>query len=399
MRQVDIVGVGITPFGKHEDATLAPLGAAAVGAALDDAGIEPTGVDLLVHGNAMAGLVTGQEMIRGQVVAAAAGLAGVPVLNTENACATSSSALHVAVAGVRSGMYETVVVCGTEKMTGRPTRQVLDAMTTGTDIDRIPAITRELTGRDEPAESFYMEVYARITRQYMERSGATAHDLAEVAAKNSAHGALNPNAQYRQARSVEEILAGRVVADPLTMLMCSPIADGAAALVVRAADRPLPGADAEGARVRVLASALLSGIPGTAGELLEARTATLAYGQAGIGPEDLDVVEVHDAASPNELIMYEELGLCGHGEGPKLLATGATRLGGRVPVNPDGGLVSRGHPVGATGCAQVVELVTQLRGRAGDRQVPGARHGLAENAGGYVHPDAAACAVTILGRQ
>jgi acetyl-CoA acetyltransferase len=150
--------------------------------------------------------------------------------------------------------------------------------------------------------------------------------------------------------------------------------------------------------VRIRGCALRSGVTGSPGAPLEQRTAAAAYEEAGLGPEDLDVAEVHDAAAPAELIMYEELGLCALGEGPKLLASGATALGGRVPVNPDGGLVSRGHPVGATGCAQLVELVTQLRGRAGTRQVPGARVGLAENAGGYLHPEAAACVVTILSR-
>jgi acetyl-CoA acetyltransferase len=394
MRDVDIVGAGITPFGKHRDATVSSLGAAAIGAALADAGLGAAEVDLVVHGNAMAGVLDGQEMIRGQLAAAAAGLAGVPVINVENACATSSSALHVGLAGIRSAMYDTAVVCGSEKMTGRPTAEILAAMTSGADVGRIGEITRELTGSDTPAASFFMDVYARIASDYQARSGATAGDFADVAAKNSAHGALNPNARYRRVLTPAEVLASRVVAGPMTKLMCSPIADGAAALVLRAADR---GRSPDGA-VRILACALGTGLPGNSGTPLEQRTAASAYAQAGLGPADLDVVEVHDAASPNELIMYEELGLCGVGEAPKLLASGATALGGRVPVNPDGGLVSRGHPVGATGCAQLVELVTQLRGRAGARQVPGARVALAENAGGYLHPDAAACVVTILSR-
>ena len=266
-------------------------------------------------------------------------------------------------------------------------------MTSGADLGRIGEITRELTGSDLPTASFFMDVYAGIARDYQARSGATAEDFADVAAKNSAHGALNPT-QYRRALTRSEVLGSRVVAPPMTMLMCSPIADGAAALVLRAADRV---SSSDGV-VRIRACALGSGRAGGSGMPLEQRTAAAAYAQAGLGPGDLDVVEVHDAASPNELIMYEELGLCGLGEGPKLLASGATALGGRVPVNPDGGLVSRDHPVGATGCAQLVELVTQLRGRAGARQVPQARVGLAENAGGYLHPDAAACVVTILSR-
>jgi len=395
MRDVDIIGAGITPFGKHTDGTVRSLGAEAIGMALVDADVAPADVGLLVHGNALAGLLDGQEMIRGQVVAVGAGLAGIPVVNVENACATSSSALHVALAGIRAGMYDTAVVCGTEKMSGQPTGEILAAMTGGADLGRLGVITRDLTGSDEPPGSFFMEVYARIAAGYQARTGATAEDFADVAVKNSAHGALNPNAQYRRALSRDQILASRVVAGPLTMLMCSPIADGAAALVLQAAD--VSGARAGAVRIR--GCAMRSGVTGSPGPPLEQRTAAAAYEEAGLGPEDLDVVEVHDAAAPAELIMYEELGLCGLGEGPKLLASGATVLGGRVPVNPDGGLVSRGHPVGATGCAQLVELVTQLRGRAGARQVPDARVGLAENAGGYLHPEAAACVVTILSRD
>jgi acetyl-CoA acetyltransferase len=395
MRQVDVIGVGITAFGKHAGATVRSLGAEAIRRALADAGVAPAEVGLLVHGNAMAGVLDGQEMIRGQVVAVGAGLAGVSVVNVENACATSSSALHVALAGIRAGMYETAVVCGTEKMSGLPTGEILAALTGGADLGRLDEIAGDLTGDDEPPGSFFMAVYARIAAEYQARSGATTTDFADVAAKNSAHGALNPNAQYRRALSREEILASRVVAGPLTMLMCSPIADGAAALVLRAADVPGPRADG----VRIRACALRSGVTGSPEILLEQRTAAAAYEEAGLEPDDLDVVEVHDATTPAELIMYENLGLCGPGEAPKLLASGATALGGRVPVNPDGGLVSRGHPVGATGCAQLVELVTQLRGRAGARQVPGARVGLAENAGGYLHPEAAACVVTILSRN
>ncbi len=397
MRQVDVVGVGITPFGKHADATVRSLGADAIGMALADAGLAAADVGLLVHGNAMAGVLEGQEMVRGQLVAASAGLAGVPVVNVENACATSSSAVHVALAGIRAGMYDTAVVCGTEKMTGRPTAEILAAMTGAADLSRLAEITADLTGSDQSAGSFFMAVYARIAAEYQARTGATAEDFADVAVKNSAHGALNPNAQYRRVLNRAEILASRVVAAPLTMLMCSPSADGAAALVLRAAD--VPGSRAGAVRVR--ACALRSGVsgPGASAESLERRTAADAYEEAGLGPEDLDVVEVHDAAAPNELIMYEDLGLCAPGEAPKLLASGATALGGRIPVNPDGGLVSRGHPVGATGCAQLAELVTQLRGQAGDRQVPGARVALAENAGGYLHPDPAACVVTILARD
>ena len=250
-------------------------------------------------------------------------------------------------------------------------RAAIKGLTSAADVERLPEYNRQLTGHDGPAESFFMEVYAKTTRDFMERTGATPHDFAEVAAKNSFHGSLNPKAQYGTSVTVEEVLSSRMISDPVTMLMSSPIADGAAAVVLQADD--VAGDRSRAMRVR--ACALRTGIPNHVGKVLEERTASIAYEQAGVGPEDLDVVEVHDAASPNELMVYEELGLARPGEAPALLYSGATRLGGRVPVNPSGGLVSRGHPVGATGCAQIVELVTQLRGEAGDRQVTGARIG------------------------
>ena len=232
------------------------------------------------------------------------------------------------------------------------------------------------------------------TKAYMERSGAVIEDFARVAVKNHHHGALNPKAQYRDEVSVDDVLASREISWPLTLLMCSPIGDGAAAVVVCSEEYARRrGVDP----VRVRASVLVSGTDRAAGEpgAVE-RAAQRAYEQAGIGPDELDVVELHDAAAPAELITYEELGLCAPGDGPKLLASGDTALGGRVPVNTSGGLLSKGHPIGATGCAQLVELVDQLRGRAGDRQVEGARVALAENGGGFLGTDAAAMVVTIL---
>ena len=395
MRDVSITGVGMTRFGKVPDTSLRILGSAAIDEALADAGLEASAVDLVVHANAFAGLLTGQESIRGQVVTSDSRLTGVPLINVENACASSSSAVHLALMAIRSGMYETVLVVGTEHMTKRGARAALDAIATAADVDRVMQYNRELTGLDGSAESFFMEVYGAMCTDYMGTSGATAADFAAVAAKNSFHGSLNPKAQYRTALTVEQVLASRPITGPLTAMMCSPIGDGAAAVVLQASDRVRDGSSA----VRVRASAMRTGIPGGGAIPLEQRTIDAAYSEAGLDASDLDVVEVHDAASPTELIITEELGLCAPGDGSALLHSGATRLGGSVPVNTGGGLVSRGHPVGATGAAQLVELVTQLRGRAGARQVEGARIALAENAGGYTHPEAAVCVVTILSRD
>jgi acetyl-CoA acetyltransferase len=237
-----------------------------------------------------------------------------------------------------------------------------------------------------------MDVYASLTRAYCERSGATPSDFAEVAVKSHDHAALNPKAQYRNPITVEEVLASRTISAPLTLMMCSPIGDGSAAVVLTRADR-LKGRD----RVRVAASVLRSGRDRSADEPSSFHVAaSKAYEVAGVGPGDLDVIEVHDAAAPAELMAYEELGLCAEGEGPKLLHSGATRLGGTQVVNPSGGLLSKGHPIGATGCAQIVEIADQLRGRCDARQVPGARVGLCENAGGFLGVDNAAIAITVL---
>ena len=241
-----------------------------------------------------------------------------------------------------------------------------------------------------------MDIYAASTRDYMRRTGATVEDFAQVAVKSHEHAALNPNAQYRTPVSVEDVLASRTVSDPLTLLMCSPIGDGAAAVVVCSAARARR-LSAEPVRVR--SCALVSGT-NRAGDEPGAveRAAAQAYERAGIGPEDLDVLEVHDAAAPAELISYEELGLCRAGEASRLLRTGETRLGGSRVVNPSGGLLSKGHPIGATGCGQIVELADQLRGRCGPRQVEGARVALAENGGGFLGNDAAAMVVSVLSR-
>jgi acetyl-CoA acetyltransferase len=238
-----------------------------------------------------------------------------------------------------------------------------------------------------------MDVYAERALRFAGRTGATEKDFAQVAVKNHAHGALNPKAQYRNKVTIEEVLASRRIAGPLSLLMCSPVGDGAAALVLcsteyaRRRSAPNP--------VRILATTVQSGREGQAGELVP-KTARAGYETAGLGPGDLDVVECHDATTPAELVLYEQLGLCAPGDAAKLLWSRDVELGGRVPVNPSGGLISRGHPVGATGCAQIVELASQLRGRAADRQIPGARTALAQNSGGYLGPDSAACAVTIL---
>jgi len=389
----------MTPIGKFPSSTIRTLAEAAVSGALADASLEPADVDMVFFSNAVAGVVTGQEMIRGQVALRNTGLLGIPIVNVENACASASTAFHLAVMAVRSGQTEVAVAVGSEKLTHDDKQVSFNAIGTAVDLfaleDLRARVNPDLAGEEVPAHSLFMEIYAATARDYMSSSGATETDFAQVAVKSHRFAALNPNAQYRNLVEVEEVLQSRPIAWPLTLLMCSPIGDGAAAVVVCSDEF----AAAHGLEsVKVAGTALVSGRDRADDSERTAvqRAAAIAYEQAGLGPEDLDVVELHDAAAPAELMAYEELGLARPGEGPALIRSGETALGGRVPVNPSGGLLSKGHPIGATGCAQLVELVDQLRGRCGDRQAVGADVALAENGGGYLGTDAAAAVVTVL---
>lgn len=396
MREVFVAGVGMTPFGRFGTTTVRELASMAVRDALVDAGLSTTAVKMVFFGNAAGGLLQNQEMMRGQAALRDTGLAGLPIINVENACASGATAVNGAWRGVASGEVDVALAVGAEKLTHPDKSRTFAALATAVDQERIPEIQRDLYGEDEtPAgRSMFMDIYASIAENYTCRSGASARDYAAIAAKNHRHGALNPKAQYREAVTVDEVLNSRQVSGVLTLLMCSPIGDGAAAVllcskdVVERLDVP---------RIELCASVLASGKTKGDRPAVE-RAAQRAYEVSGIGPEDLDVIELHDAAAPAELLVYEEIRLCPEGDGPKLLASGDTTIGGRRPVNPSGGLLSRGHPVGATGCAQIVELSDQIRGRCGDRQVDGARIALAENAGGWVGPDPAAAAITILRR-
>jgi acetyl-CoA acyltransferase len=399
MREVYVAGAAMTRFGKFPDTTVRALAEEATRGALDDAGVTAADIGMVFFSNAVAGILTNQEMIRGQVALRYTGLLGVPMVNVENACASASSAFHLACLAVGSGAVEAALAVGSEKLTHEDRSRTFAAIATAVDQQQVAELQQWVSsGSAGPAQaggkrSFFMDIYAASSRAYMASSGATREDFAQVAVKSHRHAAVNPYAQYRNAVTVEDVLASREIAAPLTLLMCSPVGDGAAALVVCSPEM----ARRLDARVRVRACTLVSGRdrgpdePGAA-----ERASQAAYEQAGVDPGDLDVVELHDAAAPAELMAYEELGLCQAGQGPALLASGATGLGGRVPVNPSGGLLSRGHPIGATGCGQLVELTGQLRGRCGQRQVEGARLALAHNGGGFLGNDAAATVVTVL---
>ena len=358
------------------------LTAEAVGAALKDAGQTIEDVQSCYFGNAVAGSMTGQEMLAGQFALRPLGLGGIPVFNVENACASAASAFHLAWQAVATGVHDVVLAVGAEKMTHPDKARSFAAIGGSVDVETAPA--------DLPdGRSFLMDMYADAALRYMERTGTTRTDLALVVVKNQRHGKLNPAAQYGGELTVEQVLAAREIVWPFTLQMCSPISDGAAAAL-------LVGGDLVSSRpaVTVLASAAAAA-PADGSASVTGLAATAAYEQAGLGPGDLDCVEVHDAAASAELVIYEQLGLAEPGGGAALIRSGKTGLGGSLPVNTSGGLLARGHPIGATGLAQIVEAVTQLGGTAGGRQVPGARIALTQNAGGWHGSDNVASVVHI----
>lgn len=382
----------MTQFGKFPERSPRSMVREVVEAALADAGLPPNRIEAVYVANVFAASMQGQESVRGQVWLDGTALAGVPVYNVENACASGSTALSLGRTAIAAGEAETVLVLGVEKMTHPDKDRALRVMEGAMDQERLPELRRSL-GLDEAGGSPFMQVYSEYARSYMERSGATAEDFARVASKSHANGALNPRAQFRKQLSPEEILAARHVAGPLTVPMCAPIGDGAAAAILTGSSR----ASAVPRSVRLLSSVVGAGIRGRDDELVR-ETARRAFERAGVSPGDVDVLELHDAASPAEMIVLEELGFAGSGDAVGMIRAGDTALGGRLPTNPSGGLVSKGHPLGATGLAQLFELVEQLRGEAGDRQVQGARVAVAENAGGYLGPEAAAAVVSVLAR-
>ncbi len=408
MEDVYITGVGMTRFGKYLETSMKTLAGTALDRALEDAGVAKGAIQAAFVGNAMAGLITGQECIRGQVVLRANGIGDIPVVNVENACASSSTAAHLAWMAVASGMYDCVLALGVEKLYDQDKKKSFRALGSAVDVEFMAEIMKSMkqseasvTGKDAGGgagekRSMFMDFYAMAARRHMEAYGTTKEQFAKVAAKNACNGALNPNAQYQQTRSVEDVLAAPVVAEPLTRLMCSPIGDGAAAAIFCSED--MAARTAAKHKVKVAASVLRSGKDRDFDEEdVVVRASRQAYETAGIDPQDVRVAEVHDASAPAELMYYEELGLCAKGEGGRFIDEGHPYVNGSCPVNPSGGLTAKGHPVGATGIAQLAELTWQLRGEAGQRQAQNKPNvALAQNGGGNIGIEAAAMAVHLL---
>lgn len=403
-----IAGIGMTHFGKHIDRGLKSLTIEAVNTALKDAGLEGKDLEAAYMGNAAAGVIVGQVCVPGEVALREIGIGRIPVINIENACASASTAFNQACTMITSGLYDVVLATGAEKLFHEDKLKTFSVFTGAVDVENLAAVQQGImnkaraVGMDVDMEgagskrSIFMDIYASMALEHMSKYGTTQAQFAAVSAKNSYHGSLNPKAQYREQLSVDQIMAAPAIAYPLTLPMCSPIGDGAAAVVL-VSERKARQLGLKN-QVRVASSVLRSGWDTVVEDELNITEtcATEAYEEAGIGPQDLSCVELHDASAPSELIYYEYLGLCKKGEGGRFVEDGHSRLGGRVPVNTSGGLLRKGHPIGATGIAQIVELTEQLRGTAGNRQVEGARIALAENGGGYINDDAAALVVSIL---
>jgi acetyl-CoA acetyltransferase len=403
--QVWIAGVGMTTFGIHTELGNHDLARWAVRDALSDAGAGAKSIDVAFFGTATHGFLEGQTMVSGQIALRELGVESIPIHNVENACATGASALSLAVTHVRAGEADIALAVGAEKMHVGDPERTLALFDTAYDVSDPRALTRaledlggEVDDGDLGRRSIFMDIYAALARNHMRLHGTTPAELAAVAAKNHVHAVDNVRAHYRKAMTVREILAARKLAHPLTVPMCAPVTDGAAAVLVCSGE----GLRRLGAErpVRVLAAVIGTGTDRDTSSFdghISRHVAARAYEKAGVGPDDVDVAEVHDATAFGEVLQTEMLGLVPPGEGGPAAARGETTLGGRIPVNPSGGLESKGHPLAASGLGQVFELTEQLRGEAGSRQVPGARIALAENGGGFHLGEEAVASVTILG--
>ncbi len=418
MRDVYIVAVGMIPFGKYPEYGIKELTSLVVKNLFAHSPVAQADIEAAWMSNAGWGMQIGQHCIRGQVALGPIGIGEIPIMNVENACAGGASALHGAYLGVAAGAYEVALAIGAEKTfvpksdsaSPEAKKRGFSSFLAGTDVEVTTKTIAEMQaeaerrrqqleasgqiekGQGGGARSPFMDIYSAGARVHAERYGSTQRQLAMIAAKNHHHGSLNPDAQYRMSMTVEEVLNDRLVSHPLTRAMCAPIGDGAAAAVLVSGDYLARLREARPVKLR--ASVLVSGSskPGN-----QARAAAnKAYEVAGIGPQDIDTAEVHDATAFGELAMCENLGFCEEGEGGRFAESGASSVGGAKPINPSGGLECRGHPIGATGLAQVAEMVYQLRGEAGKRQVEGARLAMTENGGGFIGRGEAAIAIHVL---
>ncbi|MCL4478724.1 MAG: thiolase family protein [Deltaproteobacteria bacterium] len=408
MSNVYVIGIGMIRFGKYADKTVKGMAREALELALKDANIEKKALNAVFVANSYWGIFSNQHSIKGQVMLREAGIQGIPITNVENACAGASTALHLGYMGIRAGMYDVVLALGSEKISSPDKMLSLQAYASSMDVESIEMnlqmymeLSKQLEGvipkdqlQPDGDKSIFMDAYAMGARWHMMKFGSTQKQLAIIAAKNHWHASMNPLAQYQKSMTVDEILNDRLVSYPLTRAMCAPVGDGAAAAILcseaflEKLSNPRP--------VIIRASVLGSGTDRNMDASdIGMRLSKQVYELAGLGPEDIDTAELHDATAYGELHQAEAMGFCPSGEGGILAEAGATKLGGRLPINTSGGLESRGHPVGASGLAQIYEEIVQLRGEAGKRQVEGARIALTENGGGFIGVEEAAMCINI----
>ena len=412
MNNIYVAGVGMTKFGRLLESSVYDMVGEAVGLALQDAGCAKEDIGTAFYATATNGLLQGQTSIPGPIAMRRVGIEGIPVFSVENACASGSSAFNLATMALQAGSCDIALAVGAEKMNIADKAKMFTVFDGGWDVSTVEQNKSTLmamgdgvvpppgTMSDRPY-SVFMDVYAALCRHHMKTYGTTQRQIAAVAAKNHLHSVHNPLAQFQKAFSMEEVLASPPIAYPLTTLMCSAISDGAAAVVLcnAAGLKRLKGAS--GRAVKVLASVIQTGSNRRLDEpqkIVAHKAALRAYEQAGITPSDVHVAEVHDASAMGEILNAENLMLVPFGEGGPAAERGDFTVGGRIPINPSGGLESKGHPIGATGLGQIHELVTQLRGEAGQRQVANARIAIQENGGGLHGIEEAVVAVNILAK-
>lgn len=413
MSNIYIAGIAMTVFGRHLDRSLDDLAREALQRALRDAGCHADAIRAAFYAGITNGPLQGQLSIPGQVVFSKIGLEGIPVFNVENACASGSTAVHLAVRELQSGACDVALALGAEKMNVADKAKSFALFEAGWDVSRVDENFATLARLGEGIEpppgseserpySRFMKIYAAMCRHHMHTYGTTQRQIAAVSAKNHGHSVHNPYSQFRQPFTIDEVLAAAPITYPITLPMCAPLSDGAAAAIL-CTEEGLERIGADRSRcIRIAASVIRSFTRRRIDEPHKhiGRLAALqAYEQAGVGPEDMDVAEVHDASAMGEIIQAENLGFVPLGEGGPAAERGEFTLGGRIPINTSGGLESKGHPLGATGIGQLYELVTQLRGEAGARQVDGARHAIQENGGGLQGVEEAALAIHILSRH
>lgn len=377
MSGVYVIGAGMTTFKPHPDIEVHELARQAAWDAIVSSGVAPADIELAYAGHAYQGQCFGQKVLL------KIGIVGLPVVNCENACASGASAVWGVYNAIKAGQADIGIAIGAEKL----------ASAKGGFTPLVADDLESSMGRVMPA------VFSMMARKHMERYGTTPTQLAKIAVKNRRNGVLNPYSPWRDEITVEDVLASPVIAGPLTRLSCCPVSDGASAVIL-ASEKVARRYTSKLVEIRsaVLASGIRNGV-GMADDNSEmtVRAAKRAYEQAGIGPNDVDLCELHDPFTIAELVHYEDLGFCAPGEGGRFVDEGRFEIGGDVSVSPSGGLLARGHPLGATGVAQIAEMFWQLRGEAGDRQVPNAHVGLAHTVGGGVTEiEAGATSVHIL---